>query len=65
MAKTFRYDPDSDDSFDSRDSMRKQRKLVKEKRRNKTREEDRMDGGESKENRPYNVMDTVDLSWSE
>ncbi len=64
MSKSYRFDPDADDGFDSRESIRRQRKLVKEARRNKAREQDRMDGSDDDDSKPYNVMDTVDLSWS-
>ena len=64
MAKTFRYDPDAEDGFDSGESIKQQRKRIKEERRNKAREQDRMDGGDTEDNKPYDVMATVDSSWS-
>ncbi len=45
MAKTFRFDPDADDGFDSRDSIKQERRRIKQERRDKAREDDRMDGG--------------------
>lgn len=64
MAKTFRYDPDTEDGFDSRESMKKQRKRIKQDRRDKAQEQERMDGGESDNRKPYDVMATIDDSWS-
>lgn len=64
MSKSYRFDPDAEDGFDSRESMRRQRKLVKEARRNKAREQDRMDGSDADDSKPYDVMATIDDSWS-
>ncbi len=64
MAKTFRYDPDAEDDFDSRESIKQQRKRIKQDRREKAREQERMDGDESNNRKPYDVMATIDDSWS-
>lgn len=64
MGKTFRYDHDAEDGFDSHESIKQQRKRVKEERREKAREQDRMDGSNDTDSKPYDVMSTFDDSWS-
>lgn len=47
MAKTYRFDPDNEDTggFHSRKELKLEKKRVKEDRRRKAQEQERMDGG--------------------
>lgn len=66
MAKTYRFDPDDDNGgFESRKQMKQERKRTKEERRRKVQEQERMDGGENNSPKPFDVMSTIDRSWSE
>lgn len=54
MAKTYRFDPDDDNGgFQSRKQMKQERKRTKEERRRKVQEQERMDGGESNNQKPW------------
>lgn len=63
MARSYRYDPD-EDFGPSRKQMKQARKAEKMVKRAATRKDERMDGGEDRE-QPFDVMSTIDPSWGE
>lgn len=60
MGKSYRFDRDDDEGFQSREQLRKAKKQNKHQRRETARETDRMDGGADEREAPFDNLSTID-----